>query len=688
MATPTQIRRRGRFSLILGTLVAAVLFAAMAYADDITSDLPVVGSVKVMALNEGGPTGSTLLTVIPTGMGNAPADGKAGCNLTGGTSLVVSVSSSNTSVATVSPTSLTFTSCGDVKTLTVTPHATGSSNVTLAQTSNDTGATFNLAPAAFRVDVAPPPNTAPNVTVTGVEHGASYAKGSVPAAGCSVEDAEDGNSTFAASLSSITGPYASDGIGNQTATCSYTDAGGLTETVTATYSIYDPTAPEIGYTLSPAAPDGNNGWYKSTVSLTWNVSEPESSNSLQKTGCVDQSITSDQGPTTYSCSATSAGGSTGPVEVTIKRDATAPTISGAVSPASPDGDNGWYKTAPTVTFTCSDATSLIAGCVADGTSPASDSKTLGESASAQTVTGSSTDNAGNSNTSSVTGLKVDLSAPVITRNMSADSCSLPGTNDWCRGTQTAGFTATDAISGIALTGTSPVNFTQSTATNGAAVNIASGTKFDMAGHESNSIDAGPFKIDSVDPAVTCQSPAPAFLLNQPGAQVSASVADGTSGPLNATESGAADTSSVGPKTVSMTGYDNAGNSKTVSCSYSVGYGFDGLFAPVDKPNTLNVSKAGQAVPLKWRLTDYFGNPVTDLGSATVSVTNASCDSGSTTDLVEEYASGSSGLQNLGDGYYQFNWKSPTSYASSCKWLNLKLGAEPTRTMLAYFSFKK
>src|SRR4029450_7997468 len=33
MATARQIRNRGRFSLLLGTLVAAVLFAAVAYAD-------------------------------------------------------------------------------------------------------------------------------------------------------------------------------------------------------------------------------------------------------------------------------------------------------------------------------------------------------------------------------------------------------------------------------------------------------------------------------------------------------------------------------------------------------------------------------------------------------------------------------------------------------------------------------
>jgi hypothetical protein len=60
-------------------------------------------------------------------------------------------------------------------------------------------------------------------------------------------------------------------------------------------------------------------------------------------------------------------------------------------------------------------------------------------------------------------------------------------------------------------------------------------------------------------------------------------------------------------------------------------------------------------------------------------------------LVEEYAAGSSGLQNLGDGYYQFNWKTPTSYAGSCKSIKLVFGTAPDsyeEGPHAYFTFKK
>ena len=216
----------------------------------------------------------------------------------------------------------------------------------------------------------------------------------------------------------------------------------------------------------------------------------------------------------------------------------------------------------------------------------------------------------------------------------------------------------------------------------------SGACSDSAGNVADSATVSNIDIDKDAPTVSCN--AASFLLNQPNAQVSASITDqaNLSGPLNATEYGSANTSTVGSKSVSITGYDNAGNSASKSCAYTVGYNFDGLYAPVDKPNTLNVSKAGQAIPMKWRLTDYFGVGVASLTSASVTVASLSCTATSGEDAIEEYASGSSGLQNLGDGYYQFNWKTPTNYANSCKQIGLNLGEGSPRNGLANFNFKK
>ena len=54
------------------------------------------------------------------------------------------------------------------------------------------------------------------------------------------------------------------------------------------------------------------------------------------------------------------------------------------------------------------------------------------------------------------------------------------------------------------------------------------------------------------------------------------------------------------------------------------------------------------------------------------------------DLVEETTAGGSGLQNLGDGYYQLNWKTPASYANSCKTVRLNLGEGIVHTALFKF----
>jgi hypothetical protein len=121
-------------------------------------------------------------------------------------------------------------------------------------------------------------------------------------------------------------------------------------------------------------------------------------------------------------------------------------------------------------------------------------------------------------------------------------------------------------------------------------------------------------------------------------------------------------------------------------AYEYGYPvFTGFFSPVNDDPTLNTAKAGQTIPLKWHLEDVFGNPITDLASVAVSVTHLDCTAGSTADAVEEYARGTSGLQNIGDGHYQFNWATPKNYAGSCKTMRLDLGDGITQTALFQFT---
>ena len=64
--------------------------------------------------------------------------------------------------------------------------------------------------------------------------------------------------------------------------------------------------------------------------------------------------------------------------------------------------------------------------------------------------------------------------------------------------------------------------------------------------------------------------------------------------------------------------------------------------------------------------DASGAPVSDPASFVGLRTQAgSCEAGVPSDTVETY-SGSSGLQYLGDGYWQYNWKTPKSYAGKCR----------------------
>ena len=148
---------------------------------------------------------------------------------------------------------------------------------------------------------------------------------------------------------------------------------------------------------------------------------------------------------------------------------------------------------------------------------------------------------------------------------------------------------------------------------------------------------------------------------------------------------------VGDKTIKVKVTDDDAGYDEKSHTLTSKYNFIGFSAPVDRPNTMNVSKAGQAIPLKWRLVDANNAPVSDVAAVTVRAKDLGCAAGTTTDLIEEYASGASGLQNQGNGYYQFNWKTPTTYASSCKTIELVFGAGGLSYVegpLAFFSFKK
>ena len=86
----------------------------------------------------------------------------------------------------------------------------------------------------------------------------------------------------------------------------------------------DGTAPVIMPVISGTL--GSGGWYRSNVTVSWSVSDPESGIS-SSTGCTESSLTSDTPGTMLTCSATNNVGLSSSVSVTVRIDQTAPVLS-------------------------------------------------------------------------------------------------------------------------------------------------------------------------------------------------------------------------------------------------------------------------------------------------------------------------------------------------------------------------
>ena len=346
----------------------------------------------------------------------------------------------------------------------------------------------------------------------------------------------------------------------------------------------------------------------------------------------------------------------------------------------------WTNQNVNVTFTCTDT----GGSTLTETSGNSTVKVT-ETAASTAANNTCVDRAGNTaEASSFGAINIDRTLPTITAAATVpdgENTVVYSSGTWTNKTVTVSYRCGDeGGSGLASSPGCPTSDLVSDSTGITGVN-KSGSVSDNAGNQttSNVINV---KVDKVAPTVTCPT-APVFTLNQGGpVAVTASVGDSLSGPKTTTASGAVDTSVLGTFTTEVTGEDVAGNTKKELCGYSVQANFTGWSAPINNPNYLNKMKAGQAVPFKWRLTDANGEGITTLAPSDVrtSVQGIGCLGSAPIDGVEEFAPGSSGLQNLGDGYYQLNWKSQSVYAGSCRNVTLDITGAGSRS--AYFTFTK
>jgi hypothetical protein len=635
MATRKQVRTRGRLSFLLGAILATVLFAAVAYADNVQNDVVAGGNDTIVA------GGSTTINYRITANSG---DGESGCNATALTPATVTINAP--AAVSASPGSLSFTSCSVGTTLNSQPVVLSSStpgNYSITVSVSDLGSgTYNTNSAAFTLHViAPTDTTAPVIT------------------------------------------------------------------------------PTIAGTL------GSNGWYVSNVSVSWSVTDPQSS--FTSTGCGATTINTDTTGTTLTCSATSAGG-TSSQSVTIKRDATAPTISGGAT-SSPNA-NDWYGGNVSVNFLCDDATSGVSGvCGPDAT--------LNTDGAGQSVTGTVQDAAGNSASATVSGINIDKTAPTITATRTPGA----NTNGWNNGSVTVHFECSDATSGIdscssdvvkmnegagqSATGTatdeagnsatatvndinidttppvanataSPgpntygwnntnvtVSFTGTDALSGVGscdvpvlvssegTHSVSGICTDMAGNASASSNAVAVKIDKTAPIVSLVGGPAAggsYYFGSVPATPTCNASDALSG-LDGSCSVSGYSAEVGTHTVSASAADKAGNVGSDSQIYTVlAWTLRGFYQPVDMgTGVVNTVKNGSTVPLKFEL--FAGsNELTALANVTSLTSrqvNCTAFSGDLSDEIELVATGGTSLRyDTTAGQFIYNWKTPTK-AGNC-----------------------
>ena len=125
--------------------------------------------------------------------------------------------------------------------------------------------------------------------------------------------------------------------------------------------------------------------------------------------------------------------------VEVKIDGTAPTIGHTQNPLA--NANGWNRTDVTVSFVCADSTSGIASCTSD--------QVVAAEGRNQLVTGTATDNAGNTATDPVR-VSIDKTAPTIVAAADrAPNANLAANGTgWYAADVTVRFTCSDALSGI------------------------------------------------------------------------------------------------------------------------------------------------------------------------------------------------------------------------------------------------
>ena len=193
--------------------------------------------------------------------------------------------------------------------------------------------------------------------------------------------------------------------GTNTVNCIATDDAGNPAAASFLVDVNDPTGPIVTYAI--AGTIGGDGWYTSDVNVAFTVTDPDSG-IASTTGCAPQLVNADTAGVDFTCTATNNSGvSTTVTTSSIRRDATAPTISHAIATIVAEATSGAGAVvsyaAPTVIDNLSgvDSTSC--------THPSGATFALGTTMVSCTVS----DKAGNSSSADLSIVVRDTTAPSI-----------------------------------------------------------------------------------------------------------------------------------------------------------------------------------------------------------------------------------------------------------------------------------
>jgi len=336
--------------------------------------------------------------------------------------------------------------------------------------------------------------------------------------------------------------------------------------------------------------------------------------------------------------------------VSLKWDNIAPTVGHTLSPAPNAGE--WNNTNVTVTFTAKDDDT------GSGVASFSPPVTVSTETAGLVIKGTAFDTAGNMSTDSVT-VKLDKTAPTLSAAITKGTKTASG---WYNGPVTVTFSCGDALSGVAIC-PDPVTLTKN------GVNSATGTATDNAGN-SASISIEGVYIDQEKPTMTTADvnvAGASYILGAvPAARCTATDSFSGLASCAVTVSGG-NANGVGTFSYSAIATDKAGNTTTVTGTYTVSYRFDGFLQPInDTAHQIGIStsvfKAGSTIPVKFQLKDATGATVP---SGTAPVWLAPAKGSAMSAPVDEtvYAatadSGSSYRFDPTGQQFSYNWKTGT-----------------------------